>query len=95
MDSAVSQVAQASVSSAAIVISIAMMLMFGFFATRVTKAIKLPNVTAYILTGIIIGPFCFDFIPAGIVDGMDFLADIALAFIAFGMGEFFKFDLLK
>ncbi|MBQ4136744.1 MAG: cation:proton antiporter, partial [Clostridia bacterium] len=33
--------------------------------------------------------------PSGIIEGMDFLADIALAFIAFGMGEFFKFDLLK
>lgn len=95
MNNAVNQIESASISSAAIIISIAMMLLFGFLATRVTKAIKLPNVTAYILTGIIIGPFCFDLVPAGIVEGMDFLADIALAFIAFGMGEFFKFDLLK
>ena len=95
LESAVDQVITASAGSATIVISIAMMLMFGFLATRVTKAIKLPNVTAYIITGILIGPFCFNLIPSGIIEGMDFLADIALAFIAFGMGEFFKFDLLK
>ena len=81
--------------SSLIVLSIAIMLLFGFLATRITKLLKLPNVTAYILTGILIGPFCLDFIPASVVSGMDFLADIALAFIAFGMGEFFRFSVLK
>ena len=71
------------------------MLFFGFAMTRVTKLLKLPNVTAYILTGIIIGPYCLDIIPVSVIDGMDFLSDIALAFIAFGTGEFFRFSALK
>ena len=33
--------------------------------------------------------------PGNVIDGMDFIADIALAFIAFSTGEFFKFDTLK
>lgn len=80
---------------ASVVISIAFMLFFGFAMTRITKLLKLPNVTAYIITGILLGPFCFNLVPNTVTDGMEFLADIALAFIAFSTGEFFKFETLK
>ena len=80
---------------AIIIISVALMLFLGFLATRITKKLKLPNVTAYIVTGILIGPHVLKLIPQNIVDGMDFLSDIALAFIAFSTGEFFKFSVLK
>lgn len=79
----------------AVVISVALMLFLGFLATRLTKLARLPNVTAYILTGILIGPWCLNLIPADIAQGMDFLSDIALAFIAFGTGEFFRLDVLR
>lgn len=81
--------------TAAIIISVALMLFVGFALTRITKLVKLPNVTAYILAGIIMGPFCLKLIPEKVISGMDFLSDIALAFIAFGTGEFFKLDVLK
>lgn len=78
-----------------IIISVSFMIFFGFAMTRITKKLRLPNVTAYIITGIIMGPFCLDLVPQNIVDGMDFISDIALAFIAFGTGEFFKVKALK
>ena len=80
---------------ASIIISVAFMLLFGFAMTRITKLLKLPNVTAYILAGILIGPYCLGLVPQHIIDGMDFLSDIALAFIAFSTGEFFRFSTLK
>lgn len=80
---------------AVIIIAIAIMLLCGFLMTRITKRLKLPNVTAYIVTGILIGPFCLNLIPQTIIEGTEFLADIALAFIAFSTGEFFKFSKLK
>lgn len=78
-----------------IIISIAFMLLFGFAMTRITKLLKLPNVTAYILAGILIGPYCLGLVPQRVIDGMDFLSDIALAFIAFSTGEFFRLSTLK
>ena len=84
-----------SSSVASVVISIAFMLFLGFAMTRITKLLKLPNVTAYIITGILLGPFCLNLVPSTVTDGMEFLADIALAFIAFSTGEFFKFETLK
>lgn len=80
---------------ASVIISISAMLFLGFAMTRLTKRLRLPNVTAYIITGILIGPYCLDLIPASVVSGMDFLPDIALAFIAFSTGEFFKLATLR
>ena len=71
------------------------MLFSGFLMTRLTKLARLPNVTAYILAGILIGPYVLNLVPQRIIDGTDFLSDIALAFIAFSTGEFFKLDILK
>ena len=80
---------------ASIIISVALMMIAGFLLTRVTKLLRLPNVTAYIVAGILIGPYCLNLVPQRIIDGTSFLSDIALAFIAFSTGEFFKLDVLK
>ena len=78
-----------------VIVSVALMLFSGFAMTRVTKRLRLPNVTAYIVAGILMGPYCLNLIPGRVVSGMSFVADIALAFIAFSTGEFFKFSTLK
>lgn len=78
-----------------IIISIAVMLIVGYILARIAKKLRLPNVTGYIVAGIIVGPYCINIIPQTVIDGMSFLADIALAFIAFSTGEFFKLSTLK
>ncbi len=83
------------VSAAQIIISVSLILMGGFAMTRLTKRIRLPSVTAYIFVGILLGPVCFDLIPQSIIDGTGFVSDISLAFIAFGVGEFFKISAIK
>ena len=82
-------------NAAAVIISVALMLFLGFSMTRLTKQLRLPHVTAYIITGILIGPYCLNLIPQRIISGMDFLSDIALAFIAFSTGEFFRLSTLR
>ena len=77
------------------IISVALMLAAGFLMTRITKKLRLPNVTAYIVGGILAGPFVLNLIPQRVVEGTAFLPDIALAFIAFSTGEFFRLSALK
>ena len=89
------QIFQGGSSVSGVIIPIALMLFSGFALTRVTKRLKLPNVTAYILAGILIGPYCLNLVNPDIIEGTSFIADIALAFIAFGTGEFFTFSTLK
>lgn len=78
-----------------VLLALAVILCAGFLVTRLTKMLHLPNVSGYILAGIFIGPHFLHIIPEALADNMDFVADIALAFIAFGVGKFFKRDALR
>ncbi len=81
--------------SAAVVLSLSIILFAGFLMTRLTKKLRLPNVTGYILAGVLIGPYVFRLVPQEIIEGMDFVTDIALAYIAFGVGKYFKLSQLR
>jgi len=66
---------------AATLIGLSIMLFVGFLLTRITKPLKLPNVTAYIFTGVLLGPvfrliFNTEIIDPEVIGGMGFLADI-------------------
>lgn len=80
---------------ATILIALAIIFLVGFGLSRLTKLMRLPNVTGYIISGVLIGPFVLDLIPHDIIDNMSFLSDLALGFIAFGVGKFFKKEVLK
>ena len=81
--------------AAGIVISLGVILILGFLMTRLTKLLKLPNVIAYLLVGIIIGPSLINLIPGEVIDRSSFISDVALVFVAFTAGEFFKFGVIK
>lgn len=73
-----------------ILLTLSLILFSGFAVTRITKYLKLPNVSGYILAGVLIGPSALHLVPEHILSEMGFISDIALAFIAFGVGKFFK-----
>lgn len=81
--------------STAVLCSLSIILFAGFLVTRLTKRLRLPNVTGYIIAGVLIGPCCFQMVPGGILEHMGFMSDIALAFIAFGVGKFFKREIIR
>ena len=87
---------------------IALLLLAALFSTRLMRLIKLPNVTGYIITGIIMGPFVFgllfnNFTYEGIkesiiysyIENIKWVSTIALGFIAFSIGTSFKITTLK
>ena len=82
-------------TASSIIIALGVILICGFLMTRLTKLLKLPNATAYIVTGILIGPSVINLIPQEFIDRTDFISDIALVFIAFTAGEFFKIKEIK
>jgi len=43
----------------------------------------------------LIGPYCLGVIPTTVIEGTEFLSDVAVAFIAFSTGEFFKLNVLR
>lgn len=78
-----------------ILIALSVILFSGFLITRVTKRLRLPNVSGFILAGILIGPHAVGLVPAAFVEELGFVSDIALAFIAFNVGKFFSKNMLR
>lgn len=84
-------------------LSVSIALLAGLLMTRLFKPFKLPAVTAYLIAGVLIGPYC---IGALGIDGLGFntleqvgslglVSQIALGFIAFSIGSEFKLEELK
>ena len=78
-------------------------LLAGLVMTRVFKPLKLPSVTAYLIAGVLIGPYCLGALN---IDGLGFtsmeavgslaiIAEVALGFIAFSIGNEFRLEELK
>lgn len=67
----------------------------GLLMTRIMKKINLPNVTGYLIAGLIAGPYCLKIFSAGELDNMTVVTNAALGFIAFSIGGEFKLSALK
>ena len=84
-------------------ISLAIAIIGGLMMSRVAKKLHLPAVTAYLVAGLILGPYCigaFDISGLGFnsleqVETISFISSAALGFIAFAIGNEFRLDSLK
>ena len=84
-------------------ICLAAALACGLMLTRVTKLMHLPAVTAYLVAGLILGPFCIGalnvpgmgFNTLAQVEGLSIITQTALGFIAFTIGNEFRLSQLK
>ena len=86
-----------------ILLSVSVSLLAGLIMTRLFKKFKLPSVTAYLIAGVLIGPYCLGRLNIGglgfssmeEVEALGILAEVALGFIAFSIGNEFRLDELK
>ena len=84
-------------------LSVSIALLAGLLMTRAFKPLKLPSVTAYLIAGVLIGPYCMGalgfegigFPSAHAVEKLSLISDVALGFIAFSIGSEFRLDELK
>ncbi len=89
---------------AAILFSLSIALFAGLMLSRLAKLANLPAVTAYLVAGIIVGPFCLGLLN---IEGLGFtktvienesfslISNVALGFIAFSIGNEFRLSQLK
>ena len=89
-------------SNSAILISISIALLAGLMLSRLAKKVSLPAVTAYLIAGVLIGPFVLGGLGInglGIsheqAGSLTIISDVALGFIAFSMGNEFRVSQLK
>ena len=86
-----------------ILISLSAALIGGLLLSRLAKRLSLPAVTAYLVTGLLLGPFCIGalnisglgFVSMEAVEHLNILSQVALGFIAFTIGNEFRVSQLK
>ena len=77
------------------ILGVALAMVFGLILNRVMKLFNLPNVTGYLIAGILVGPYCINLLSADNLSDISFISTIALGFIAFSIGGEFKIDSIK
>lgn len=78
-----------------IYVCIAIAMLLALFSSKLMKKCKLPNVTGYLLIGLLAGPYCLNIVPEDIMHTLSFIPTIALGFIALSIGAEFKLSYLK
>lgn len=84
-------------------LSVSVAILAGLLMTRVIHPLKLPDVTAYLMAGVLIGPYCLGamhidglgFVSAEAVGRLSLVSEAALGFIAFSIGNEFRLKDLK
>ena len=87
----------------ALLLSVGIAVIIGLMMTRVAKPLGLPAVTAYLVTGVLIGPYCLGrlsvpgvgFVSMEAVEALKLVSQVALGFIAFAIGNEFRLSSLK
>ncbi len=86
-----------------IMLSLSVAILAGLLMTRVLKIFKLPAVTAYLIAGILVGPYVLGqlnieglgFLNMEEVETLSLVSDVALGFIAFSIGNEFRLKELQ
>lgn len=84
-------------------LSVAVAIIAGLVMTRLVKPLRLPDVTAYLITGVLVGPYLLGalgiagvgFTSSDAVDALTPISNMALGFIAFSIGNEFRLAELK
>ena len=84
-------------------LSLSIALFVGLMLSRLAKLVQLPAVTAYLVTGVLIGPWCLGafgvkglgFTSEHEIESLKIISNVALGFIAFSIGNEFRLSQLK
>ncbi len=73
-----------------IILSLGIIFLAGLLASQLLHYVKFPAVTAYLLLGIIIGPYAFNLVSHPIIESSGLISNLVLSFVAFGLGQNFS-----
>ena len=76
-------------------LSIAILLFTGLGFGKLIRIFKLPDVTGYLIGGLLVGPSFLGLISTTAVSEFGIISEVALAFIAFSIGSEFKISYFK
>ncbi len=78
-----------------ILLALSIAFAMGLFFSRLIRYIHLPNVTAYLLAGLVVGPYVLGVFTPEMNSDLAIISDVALGFIAYSIGSEFKLSYLR
>ena len=78
-----------------ILFRISLIMVAGFIGGKLAKIVKLPNVSGYLVAGLLLGPSLFNFVNMADVNNFSVISELALAVIAFSIGSEFLIKEMK
>lgn len=78
-----------------LILNIGLVLLAGFAVSWLLRLWRLPEVTAYIIAGIILGPAALNLIDPGLLKSAASISFLALSLIAFTIGQQFSLSMLR
>jgi Kef-type K+ transport system membrane component KefB len=72
------------------ILSVGLILMAALVAGHLAQVVRVPEVTGYLLVGVLIGPAAVDLISHESITTLGFLSDVALGLILFNIGSIFE-----
>ena len=77
------------------ILSLAIVLILGFFSSHFIKKLKIPAITAYVALGILLSPSLLNLLSEDFLASSEFFSNIVLGMIAFSLGETFSLSTLR
>ena len=74
---------------------LALSILLALLSSKLMKLLRLPNVTGYLVAGLIVGPYCLGILPQSAVSQFGIISEVALGLIAFSIGAEFRLSYLK
>lgn len=72
------------------ILGVGLILISALIAGHLAQVLRAPEVTGYLLVGVLIGPAAFDLISHDYITTLSFLSDVALGLILFNIGAIFE-----
>ena len=78
-----------------VLLALSIAMAVGLLMSRFIRLIHLPNVTAYLIAGLLVGPYVLNVLSPKLNSELAIISDVALGFIAYSIGSEFKLTYLK
>ena len=78
-----------------VLLALSIAMAVGLLMSRFIRLIRLPNVTAYLIAGLLVGPYVLNVLSPELNSELAIISDVALGFIAYSIGSEFKMTYLK
>ena len=72
-----------------LILKICIVLLAGAIGGKITSHFKLPNVSGYLVAGLLLGPSFFNYLSSGDINSFTIISEFALGIIAFSIGNEF------